>query len=70
MENTNTINTTTTALPKDITAKILEIEKRDYDPILDDPLSDGSNNDNDSKESSGDDDDEESDEGVQIEFPR
>jgi len=59
-------------VPKDATAKLIEAfnaKQTGYDPILDDPISDGSVH-----ESGSDDNDEgsndESDEGVQIVFPR
>jgi hypothetical protein len=63
MENTNTINTVT----KDVTSKLIDSmgKKNDYDPILDDPISDGSQESgSDEGSSSGE------EEGVDLDFPR
>lgn len=68
MENSNTINTVSHGQKQRFEDHGLKGAKRDYDPILDDPISDG--------EPSGDSDDEGesgsdgSEEGIQIEFPR
>jgi hypothetical protein len=71
MENVNTINTSS-ALPKDATAKLIEAagKRKDYDPILDDPISDEEKKSDKSNSGESDDEEESSEEEVQIQFPK
>jgi hypothetical protein len=72
MENVNFINTASAALPKDATAKLIEAagKKKDYDPILDDPVSDDEKKSDNSNKDDSEDEEESSEEEVQINFPK
>jgi len=72
MENVNSINTGSAAVPKGATEKLIAAagKKIDHDPILDDPLSDDDKKSDNSNKDDSEDDEDSSDEEVQINFPK